>query len=144
MQRSVVGRCAIQDQWCCVLLGLLMTSRLCAGPFRVCLLKSRIDLQKVYEPCASFPGSHFKLGHPRSCDKHTQACQLPTPVESSCMCSLHTPRDPSIEIIPIMENQMEKKMENEMESGVIRGLFRDPSVEIIQTLGPKVCKSCLH
>ena len=33
--------------------------------------------------------------------------------------------DPSAQVIPIMENQMEKKMENEMESGVIRGLFRD-------------------
>ena len=30
----------------------------------------------------------------------------------------HYPRDPSIQIIPIVENQMEKKMENEMETRV--------------------------
>ena len=39
---------------------------------------------------------------------------------------------------------MEKKMENEMETGVIKGLYRDPSIEIIPTLGPKVCKYYLH
>ena len=39
---------------------------------------------------------------------------------------------------------MEKKMDNEMESGVIKGLFRDPSIQIIPTLGPKVCIYCLH
>ena len=35
-------------------------------------------------------------------------------------------------------------MENEMESGVIKGLHRDPSIQIIPTLGPKVCKYYLH
>ena len=54
------------------------------------------------------------------------------------------PRDPSIQIIPIMENQMEKKMENEMETGIIKGLYRDPSIQIIPTLGPKVFKYYLH
>ena len=39
---------------------------------------------------------------------------------------------------------MEKKMENEMETGVIKGLYRDPSIQIIPTLGPKVCKYYLH
>ena len=39
---------------------------------------------------------------------------------------------------------MEKNMENEMESGVIRGLYRDPSIQIIPILGPKVCRSYLH
>ena len=39
---------------------------------------------------------------------------------------------------------MEKKMENEMETGVIKGLDRDPSIQIIPTLGPKVCKYYLH
>ena len=39
---------------------------------------------------------------------------------------------------------MEKKMENEMESGVMKRLFRDPSIQIIPTLGPKVCKYYLH
>ena len=45
------------------------------------------------------------------------------------------PRDPSIHITPIVDNQMEKrmekKMENEMETGVIKGLYRDPSIQII-------------
>ena len=36
---------------------------------------------------------------------------------------------------------MEKKMDHEMESGVIKWLFRDPSIQIIPTLGPKVCKN---
>ena len=53
-------------------------------------------------------------------------------------------RDPSIQNIPIMENQMEKKMENEMEIVVIKGLHRDPSIQIISTLGPKVYKYYLH
>ena len=44
--------------------------------------------------------------------------------------------DPSTQIIPVMENQMEKNMENEMEPRVIRGLFRDPSIQIIPTIGP--------
>ena len=43
-----------------------------------------------------------------------------------------------MQIIPVMENQMEKNMENEMEAGV-KGLCRDPSMKIIPTLGPKVC-----
>ena len=49
------------------------------------------------------------------------------------------PENPSIQIIPIMENQMEEKMENQMESGVIKGVYRDPSIQMIPTLGPKVC-----
>ena len=53
------------------------------------------------------------------------------------------PRDPSIQIIPIMENQMEKKKQ-EMEIVVIKGLYRDPSIQTIPTLGPKVCKYYLH
>ena len=32
---------------------------------------------------------------------------------------------------PIMENQREKKMDHEMENGVIWGLYRDPSMQII-------------
>ena len=39
---------------------------------------------------------------------------------------------------------MEKNMEHEMETGVIWGLFRDPSIQIIPTCGPKVCKYYLH
>ena len=39
---------------------------------------------------------------------------------------------------------MEKKMENDMESEVIKGLSRDPSIQKIPTLGPKVCKYDLH
>ena len=39
---------------------------------------------------------------------------------------------------------MEKKMENEMETGVIKGLYRDPSIQIIPTLGAKVYKYYLH
>ena len=35
-------------------------------------------------------------------------------------------------------------MDNEMESGVIKGLFRDPSIQIIPTLGPKGCTIYLH
>ena len=31
-------------------------------------------------------------------------------------------------MIPMMENQMENKMDNEMEIGVIKGLYRDPSM----------------
>ena len=48
------------------------------------------------------------------------------------------------DITAIMENQMEKKMENEMEAGVIWRLYRDRSIQIIPTLGPKVCKYDLH
>ena len=32
---------------------------------------------------------------------------------------------------------MEKKMDNEMQAGVIQGLCRDPSIQIIPTLDPK-------
>ena len=39
---------------------------------------------------------------------------------------------------------MEKKMENEMETVVIKGLYKDQSIQIIPTLGPKVCKSYPH
>ena len=39
---------------------------------------------------------------------------------------------------------MEKKMENEMETGGIKGLYRDPILQIIPTLGPRVCKYYLH
>ena len=53
-------------------------------------------------------------------------------------------RDPSIQIIPIMENQMEQEMENEMETGDIKGLYRDLSIQIILTLGPKACTYYLH
>ena len=31
---------------------------------------------------------------------------------------------------------MEKKMDNEMQTGVIKGLYRDPSTQIVLTLGP--------
>ena len=37
-----------------------------------------------------------------------------------------------------LANQMEIS-EHEMETGVIKGLDRDPSIQIIPTLGPKVC-----
>ena len=30
-------------------------------------------------------------------------------------------------------------MENEVETGVIKGLYRNPSIQILPTLGPKVC-----
>ena len=48
------------------------------------------------------------------------------------------PRDPRIQVIPVMENQTEQNMEHEMESGDIQGLYRDPSIQIIPTLDPKV------
>ena len=35
-------------------------------------------------------------------------------------------RDPGIQIMPIMENQMEKKMENEIETEVVKGLYKNP------------------
>ena len=35
-------------------------------------------------------------------------------------------------------------MENEMDTGVIKGLYGDPSTQMISTLGPKVCKCYLH
>ena len=39
---------------------------------------------------------------------------------------------------------MAKKMENEIETGVIQGLYKDPSIQIMPTLGAKVCKCYLH
>ena len=39
---------------------------------------------------------------------------------------------------------MEKRMENSMETGVISGYIGDPSIQIIPTLGPKVCRCYLH
>ena len=33
---------------------------------------------------------------------------------------------------------MENKMENQMETAVIKGLYRDPSMQVIPTLGFKV------
>ena len=39
---------------------------------------------------------------------------------------------------------MEKKMENEMETGAAKGLYKDPSIQTIPTLAPKVCKYYLH
>ena len=39
---------------------------------------------------------------------------------------------------------MEKNMDNEMETGAIKGLYRDPSIQVILTLGAKVCKYFLH
>ena len=39
---------------------------------------------------------------------------------------------------------MEKKMENEMETVAAKGLYEDPSTQILPTLGPKVCKYYLH
>ena len=38
-----------------------------------------------------------------------------------------------------MEKNMDKYMTNEMETGVIKRLSRDPSQQIIPSLGPKVC-----
>ena len=35
-------------------------------------------------------------------------------------------RDPSMQIIPRMENHMDKKMEDAMETGIRKGLYRDP------------------
>ena len=45
-----------------------------------------------------------------------------------------------MQTVPIMKNQMEKNMENQMEARVMKGLCRDPSMQIIPALGPKVCK----
>ena len=33
---------------------------------------------------------------------------------------------------------MEKNTENQTETGVIRGLYRDPGIQIIPTLGPEI------
>ena len=48
--------------------------------------------------------------------------------------------DPNLQLIPTMENQMEKNIEHAMETGVIKELCRDPSIQMIATLGPKVCR----
>ena len=45
---------------------------------------------------------------------------------------------PSIQIRPIMENELEKDMEHEMKTGVVQGLYKDPDIQIISTCGPKV------
>ena len=43
-----------------------------------------------------------------------------------------------MQILLIMENRMEKNMENEMETVVLKGgLYRDPRMQIIPSLGPK-------
>ena len=43
-------------------------------------------------------------------------------------------RDPSIQVIPVMEKQTENKMEHEMETGFMREqYYRDPSIQIILT-----------
>ena len=39
---------------------------------------------------------------------------------------------------------MEKEMENEMETVAAKGLYEGPSIQIIPTLAPKVCKYYLH
>ena len=39
---------------------------------------------------------------------------------------------------------MEKRIDNEMETGVVDGLHRDSSIQIVPTLDPKVCKYHMH
>ena len=39
---------------------------------------------------------------------------------------------------------MEKEMENEVETVVLWGLYKDPCIQIIHTLGPKVRTFYLH
>ena len=39
---------------------------------------------------------------------------------------------------------MEKNMENEMETGVLWGLYREPSMQRMPTLAPEVCKYDQH
>ena len=39
---------------------------------------------------------------------------------------------------------MDNNMENEMNTVVIRALYRGPSIQMIPTLGPEVCKFVLH
>ena len=39
---------------------------------------------------------------------------------------------------------MDKNMENEMETVVTKGLYRDPRIQIMPTLDPKVYKDYLH
>ena len=46
----------------------------------------------------------------------------------------------SMRILPTMENQMKEKMEHEVEPGDTKGLYRDPSIQIIPALGPSVYK----
>ena len=52
--------------------------------------------------------------------------------------------DPNIPILPIMENQLQKKMEHKMETGVIKELFKHPGMQRLHLLGPNVCKYDLH
>ena len=46
--------------------------------------------------------------------------------------------DPSIQIIPILENQMDKKLESEMEAGFSKGAIEGSkyTIQIIPTSGP--------
>ena len=39
---------------------------------------------------------------------------------------------------------MKKTRETSMETGVVKGLYSDMSIQIIPTLGPKVCEHHLH
>ena len=39
---------------------------------------------------------------------------------------------------------MKKNMENEMDTGVMKGLYWDPSMQLIPMLGIKVCKYNPH
>ena len=50
----------------------------------------------------------------------------------------------SIKTIPIIENQMDRNMGNEMDTCVRMGLYRDPGIQVIHTLGPEVCKYHLY
>ena len=49
--------------------------------------------------------------------------------------------DPSIQRMPIMENQMEQNMEYEGGTWILKGLYGDPSLQIISTLALKFLKS---
>ena len=49
-------------------------------------------------------------------------------------------RDPSIQIIPVMENQMEHDMETAAINGICKGL----SIQILPKSGHQVCKHYLH
>ena len=39
---------------------------------------------------------------------------------------------------------MEKEIEHEIETVIMKGLYRDPSIQIVPTSGPKVCKCYLR
>ena len=39
---------------------------------------------------------------------------------------------------------MEKDIENEIETGVIKGIYRDPSIQTVPASGPKVCNYFLR